>query len=165
MTTKPLPIPTGYHTVTPWIIVRGAAQLLDYLKAAFGAEEIARVYNSDGSIGHAEARVGDTVVMMFDAKEEWPPTPSFIRLYVEDGDGTYQRALAAGGTSVTEMTTLFWGDRVGRVRDPFGNIWWIQTRIEDVDPDEMAARAQEQTNVAAMQYVQESLDQELRSWK
>jgi hypothetical protein len=101
--------------------------------------------------------------MMFDANEEWPPTPSFIRLYVEDGDGTYQRALAAGGASVTEMTGLFWGDQVGRVRDPFGNIWWIQTRIEDVDPEEMAARAQEQTSVAAMQYVQESLDRELRS--
>jgi PhnB protein len=166
MTTKsnPVrPIPEGYYTVTPWIVVRGAAQLLDYMKEAFGAEEIARIYVEDGAIGHAEVRIGDSVVMMFDAKEQWPETPSFIRLYVEDGDAVYQRALAAGGTSVTEMTELFFGDRVGRVRDPFGNIWWIQTRIEDVEPGEMARRAQEQTHIAAMQYVQSSLDRELSS--
>jgi uncharacterized glyoxalase superfamily protein PhnB len=154
-------MPEGYYTITPWIIVRGAAQLLDYLKEVFGAEELARVYNEDGAIGHAEVRIGDSVVMMFDAKEAWPDTPSFIRLYVEDGDAVYQRALAAGGASVTEMTELFFGDRVGRVRDPFGNIWWIQTRLEDVDPEEMARRPQEQPYIAAMQYVQSSLDREL----
>jgi hypothetical protein len=101
--------------------------------------------------------------MMFDAKEEWPPTPSFIRLYVEDGDAVYRRALEAGGSSVTEMTELFFGDRIGRVCDPAGNIWWIQTRIEDVDPKEMARRANEQTYIDAMQYVQSSLDHELSS--
>jgi uncharacterized glyoxalase superfamily protein PhnB len=154
-------MPEGYYTITPWIIVRGAAQLLDYLKEVFGAEELARVYNEDGAIGHAEVRIGDSVVMMFDAKEAWPDTPSFIRLYVEDGDAVYQRALAAGGASVTEMTELFFGDRVGRVRDPFGNIGWIQTRLEDVDPEEMARRPQEQPYIAAMQYVQSSLDREL----
>jgi uncharacterized glyoxalase superfamily protein PhnB len=164
MATKPntvRPIPEGYYTVTPWIIVRSAAQLLDYLKEAFGAEEIARVYNEDGTIGHAEVWIGDSVVMMFDAKEAWPDTPSFLRLYVEDGDAVYQQALKAGATSVTEMTNMFWGDRVGRVRDPFGNLWWIQTRIEDVDLEEMARRAEEQTYIAAMQYVQSSLDHEL----
>jgi uncharacterized glyoxalase superfamily protein PhnB len=83
------PIPEGYSTITPWLIVRGAVQFLDYLKEVFGAEELARVYNEDGAIG-------DSVVMMFDAKEAWPDTPSFIRLYVEDGDAVYQRALAAG---------------------------------------------------------------------
>jgi uncharacterized glyoxalase superfamily protein PhnB len=164
MTTKPNPVrpmPEGYSTVTPWIIVRGAVQFLDYVKEAFGAEELARVYNEDGAIGHAEVRIGDSVVMMFDAKEQWPDTPSFFRLYVEDGDAVYQRALAAGGASVTEMTELFFGDRVGRVRDPFGNIWWIQTRLEELDPEEMARRAQEQTYMAAMQYVQSTLDREL----
>ena len=157
------PIPEGYQAVTPWIIVRGAAQLLDYVSDAFGAEEIGRVYNQDGTIGHAEVRIGDSVVMMFDANEEWPPTPAFIRLYVEDGDAVYRRALAAGGTSVTEMTELFFGDRVGRVRDPAGNIWWIQERIEDVAPAELARRAEEQTWIDAMRYLQESLDRELRS--
>ena len=157
------PIPEGYHAVTPWIIVRGAAQLLDYVKEAFGAEELGRVYNQDGTIGHAEVRIGDSVVMMFDANEDWPPTPSFIRLYVEDGDAVYRRALAAGATPVTEMTALFFGDRVGRVRDPTGNIWWIQERIEDVEPAELARRAQEQPWIDAMRYLQESLDRELKS--
>jgi PhnB protein len=82
-------IPEGYHAVTPWIISRNTASLLVYVKEAFGAQELARVYNEDGSIGHAEARIGDSVVMMFDAKEAWPPTPCFLRLYVEDGDAVY----------------------------------------------------------------------------
>jgi uncharacterized glyoxalase superfamily protein PhnB len=168
MTTKPnpiRPIPEGYHMVTAWIIVKDAAKFIDFLQEAFGAKETegSRVYNQDGTIGHAEVRMGDTVVMMFDAKEEWPPTPSFFRLYVEDGDAVYQRALEAGGTSVTEMTELFFGDRVGRVRDPWGNIWWIQERLEDVDFAEMMKRAGEQTAIEAMRYVQESLDRELRS--
>ena len=142
------PVPEGYHTVTPWIISRDTARLIDFVRAAFGAEEIARIHNEDGTIGHAEFRIGDSVVMAFDAKEEWPNTPSFIRLYVEDGDAVYRRALEAGATSVTEMTDLFFGDRVGRVRDPQGNLWWIQARLEDLD---------------AMQRVQESLDRELGS--
>ncbi|HEX9923122.1 MAG TPA: VOC family protein, partial [Anaerolineae bacterium] len=151
------PIPEGYHMVTPWVIVKDSAKLINFLKEAFGAEEIARVYNEDGTIGHAEVRIGDSVVMMFDAKENWPPTPSFFRLYVEDGDAVYQRALKAGATSVTEMTDLFFGDRVGRVRDPWGNIWWIQEHLEDVDFAEMMKRAGEQTYMEAMRYVQESL--------
>ena len=122
------PIPEGYHSVTPWIISRDSARLIEFLSAAFGAEEIARVVGEDGSIGHAEVRIGDSVVMMFDAKPHWPDTPAFLRLYVADGDAVFQQALRAGATSVTEMTHLFWGDRVGRVRDPFGNLWWIQTR-------------------------------------
>lgn len=160
------PIPAGYHTVTPWIIVKGAAQLTDFLKEAFGAEEIGgRVYNDDGTIGHAEVRIGDAVVMMFDTKETWPFTPSFLRLYVEDGDAVYQQALKAGATSVTEMTDLFFGDRVGRVRDPWGNIWWIQERLEGVEVEEMLKRASEPAALEAMQYVQESLDRELRGRK
>jgi uncharacterized glyoxalase superfamily protein PhnB len=160
---KVQPIPEGYHTVTPWIVVKEAAKFIDFMKEAFGAEEIAgsRVYNKDGTIGHMEARIGDSMVMMFDAKDTWPPTPAFFRLYVEDGDTIYQRALKAGATAVTEMTELFFGDRVGRVRDPWGNIWWIQERIEDVDFEEMMKRAGEQTYMEAMQYVQESLDREL----
>jgi hypothetical protein len=87
--------------------------------------------------------------------------PSFFRLYVEDGDAVYQQALKAGATSVTEMTELFFGDRVGRVCDPWGNIWWIQERLEEVDLEEMMKRAGEQTAIEAMQYVQASLDREL----
>ena len=158
------PVPEGYHTVTSWIVSRDTGQLLAFVKEAFGAEEIARVHNEDGTIGHSEFRVGDSIVMAFDAKEEWPDTPGFLRLYVEDGDAVYRRALEAGASSVTEMTELFFGDRVGRVRDPQGNLWWIQTRLEDVlPPEEMEKRAGEKEHVDAMQYVQESLDRELGS--
>jgi PhnB protein len=134
--------------------VKSAAQLLDFTKEAFGAEEIARVVVEDGTIGHAETRIGDSVVMMFDAKDGWPWTPSFLRIYVDNGDAVFAQALKAGATSVTEMTNMPWGDRVGRVRDPLGNLWWIMTRIEDVDEEEMGRRYGEQQYIDAMQYVQ-----------
>ena len=148
------PVPVGYHSVTPWIIPRDSARLIEFLNAAFGAEEIGRVVCEDGSIGHGEVRIGDSVVMMFDAKPHWPDTPAFLRLYVADGDAVFQQALRAGATPVTEMTHLFWGDRVGRVRDPFGNLWWIQTRVENVSLEEMERRATEKEWIDAMEYVQ-----------
>jgi PhnB protein len=157
------PIPEGYHTVTPWICSRDTAKLLDFMKQAFGAEELGRVYNEDGTIGHAEAKIGDSIVMGFDAKEEWPDTPCFLRLYVPDGDAVYQRALSAGATSVTEITSMFWGDRGSRVRDPFGNVWWITTHVENVAPQEMEKRAREKEYLDAMRYAQESFDHEMRS--
>jgi PhnB protein len=155
------PVPEGYHVVTPWIISRDTVRLLDFVKEAFDAVEIARVPNEDGTIGHAEFRIGDSIVMAFDAKEGWPDTPGFFRLYVANGDAVYRRALEAGAVSVTEMTDLFFGDRVGRVRDLQGNVWWIQTRVEEVDPEEMERRAGEKGFLDAMRYVQESLDREL----
>jgi uncharacterized glyoxalase superfamily protein PhnB len=147
------PIPEGYRTVTPWIISDDTAGVIEFVTAAFGAQELARVYGEDGRIGHAECSIGDSVVMLFDARNHWPATPSFLRLYVEDGDTVFRQALNAGATAVTEMTTLFFGDRVGRVRDPFGNIWWIQTRLEDLTMDEMQRRAVQQEYVDAMRYV------------
>jgi uncharacterized glyoxalase superfamily protein PhnB len=157
MTTQPLPgVPEGYHTVTPWIISGDTAQLIDFMTVAFGAKELGRFQMEDGAIGHAEVKIGDSVVMMFDKKEHWPDTPAFLRLYVADGDAVFQQAVQAGATPVTEMTHLYWGDRVGRVRDPLGNLWWIQTRIEDVDADEMERRAGEKKWIDAMQYVQGS---------
>ncbi|MFD3840186.1 VOC family protein [Streptomyces sp. NPDC058642] len=149
-----MPIPDGYHTVTPWIISHDTAGLIDYLKEAFDAEEIARVVGDDGRIGHAEVRIGDSIVMPFDAPPHWPPTPAFLRLYVEDADAAHRRAVAAGGTSVTEVTHLFFGDRVGRVRDPLGNLWWLQTRVEDVSTEEMERRLGDPKWTAAMAYVQ-----------
>jgi PhnB protein len=156
------PIPEGYHTVTLWIISRDTDQLIKFMTEAFGAQEIARVQDDDGVIGHAEVRVGDSVVMMFDSRAGWPETPGFMRLYVEDADAVYDRALHAGATSVTEVTRLFFGDRVGRVRDSLGNVWWIQAHVEDVSPEAMAERAQEQAEIEAMEYVQNSLDSYLR---
>jgi PhnB protein len=160
-TNKPQPIPEGYHTVTPWIVAKGAAQLLEYLKAAFDAVELARLYNEEGLVSHAEVRIGDSVVMLFDSKPDWPPTPCFLRLYVDDGDAVYQKALKAGGTPVTQMTHLSFGDSVGRVRDPFGNIWWIQARVEEVSLEDMGQRAKDQGYLDAMHYVEDSLNREM----
>ena len=151
--------PAGYAAVTPWIITDDTARLIGFLSAAFGAEEMARVPNADGSIGHAEARIGDAMVMMFDRPKGWPETPAFLRLYVENADLAYAAALKAGATAITEVTHLAFGDRVGRVCDPLGNIWWLQTHIEDVEPAEMARRWSDPEWAAAMQYVQDSLTQ------
>ena len=155
-------VPPGYGTVTPWLISADTARLIEFAEQAFGAVELARVPGPDGRIGHAEVRIGDSVVMMFDAPEGWPGTPGFARLYVGDGDGVYQRALDAGATSVTVMTDLFFGDRVGRVRDPLGNIWWIQQHVEDVDPAELARRPQDPVAAEALRYVEQSLASALR---
>jgi len=154
--TKPQPIPEGYGTVTPWIVTKDTRRLLEFVKEAFDAEELARVEVEGGAIGHAEARIGDSIVMMFDSPFA-VPTPGLLRLFVEDGDEVFRRALAAGATAVTQPTDLAWGDRVGRVRDPLGNIWWIQERIEEPTPDEMISRFQDPKFTEAMQYVQSSL--------
>lgn len=153
--------PHGYGTVTPWIIVRGAARFLDFLAAAFGARETARVQNPDSTIGHAEAAIGDSVVMMFDAADGWPDTPAFLRLYVSNADDAVARAIEAGCTSVTAVTELFWGDKVGRVRDPWGNLWWIQQHIAELSDDEVGRRSGEQRYLDGMQYMQESLSTHL----
>jgi PhnB protein len=157
-----LPIPDGYGAVTPWVISRNTAGLIDFVTQAFDAIELVRVDNEDGAIGHAEVRIGDSVVMMFDAPPEWSDTPAFLRLYVKDGDAAYQQALDAGATPITVMTELFWGDRVGRVCDPFGNLWWIQHRLTELEPDEMGRRAAQPEFIEAMRYVQSSLTSFLR---
>ena len=151
------PIPAGYHTVTPWIIGHDTAGLMDFLAAAFDAEDLGgRVVGADGYIQHAEMRIGDSVVMMFD-HPGWPRTPAFLRLYVPDVHETVKKAVAAGGTVMTEPTHLFWGDVVARLHDPYGNLYWLQTRIEDVSPEELSRRASEERFLKAMEYVQSSL--------
>ncbi|WP_049572351.1 VOC family protein [Nonomuraea sp. SBT364] len=146
--------PEGYTTVTAWIISRDTAAVIDYLKAAFDAEELGRVVDDRGVIGHAEVRIGDAIVMLFDAAPDWPPTPAFLRLYVEDARAVLARAVKAGGVPISEVTHLAFGDLVGRVRDPFGNVWWIQTHIEDVTPEELERRWSDPTFAAAMAYMQ-----------
>jgi PhnB protein len=154
--------PAGYSTVTPWVISSDTGRLIEFVQEAFGAHELARVPGPDGRVGHAEMRIGDAVVMMFDRADDWPDTPGFLRLYVEDADLVYERALAAGATPVTPVTGLFFGDRVGRVRDPLGNIWWIQAHVEDVDPAELARRPSDPGAMAALRFVETSLDVAMR---
>lgn len=148
------PIPAGYHSVTPWIISRDTAGVIDFLKRVFDAEPLGEpVYMEDGTIGHAEVRIGDSVVMLFDARENWVETPAYLRMYVEDSIETQRRAIEAGAKEVTKQTELFFGDRVGRVLDPFGNLWWIQTRVVDLEWPEMERRMNDPVFVEAMKYV------------
>jgi PhnB protein len=135
-------IPDGYHSVTPHLMVRGGAQLIDFLKEAFGARETYRVPGPEG-IMHAEMRIGDSTVMMADAMGGIEPMPMVLFLYVEDADALYKRALQAGGTSIQELKDQFWGDRAGAVKDAFGNVWWIATHVEDVPAEELQRRLQE----------------------
>jgi PhnB protein len=143
------PIPEGYRTVTPYLVVEGAANVLDFVKQAFGAEEKFRMDTPDGKIGHAEVQIGDSIVMMGDAGAEHPAMPAMIHLYLEDCDATYERALAAGATSEREPTDQFYGDRSAGVRDSTGNLWWIATHVEDVPEDEMAKRIEAATAAQA----------------
>jgi PhnB protein len=136
------PIPDGYHSVTPYLTVQGAARLLEFLTRAFDATVTEHLKQPDGTVGHAEVRIGDSVLMVADARGEWQPMPGAMYLYVPDADATYQRALQAGATSVMEPVTHFYGDRHGGVKDPSGNFWWIATHVEDVAPDELARRAE-----------------------
>lgn len=152
-------LPDGYAAVMPWIISTDTAEFLNFVEKAFGAEETVRVLNDDGSIGHAEAVINGSVILMFDAAIE---ARSFLRLTVEDATATFDRAIAAGATPITDVTYLFWGDEVGRVRDPFGNIWWLQSRVTEVEAEDLAASAADPANLAAMKYVQDSLAEALR---
>jgi PhnB protein len=133
-------IPDGYHSVTPYLVVEGAEQLIDFLKNTFDGQEAVRMPMAGGTIGHAEIRIGDSVVMLADATSEHPAGQANIMVYVSNADAAYQRALKAGAASLQEPTNQFYGDRSARVRDPLGNQWTIATHVEDVSPDEMTKR-------------------------
>ncbi len=135
------PIPDGYHTVTPYLTVAGAAKLIDYLKQGFGATETFRHNRPDGAVGHAEVKIGDSPIMLAEAGGEFKAKPANLFLYVTDVDAVYKRAIQAGGASLGEPTTQFYGDRTGGVQDPCGNTWWIGTHVEDVAPEELERRA------------------------
>src|SRR2546427_7713299 len=121
------PIPDGYHTVTPVLMVNNAAKLIDFLTQAFGARERERYADPDGKILHAEVTLGDSIVQLSDATGEWKPVQVPLLLYVTDTDATYRRALKAGATSLREPMDAFYGDRTAGVKDAFGNSWWIAT--------------------------------------
>ncbi len=144
------PIPDGYHTLTPVLSIRGAAQAIDFYKRAFGAEELFRMAAPDGRVGHAELKVGDSRVML---GEEEPQrgcvapttlkgTPVSFYLYVPDADAAFQRATQAGCKVRMPVTDMFWGDRYGEVEDPFGHRWGLATHKEDLSDDEIRKRAQ-----------------------
>jgi PhnB protein len=142
-TTKPPrdpSVPEPYSTVCPWIISRDTGKVIEFAEAAFDAKEIGRVMNDDGSIGHAEFFIGESVVLAFDARPHWPATPAFLRIYVPDADATFERAVRAGGEPVTALANMPWGDRAGRIRDPLGNLWWVMARMENVDAAELERR-------------------------
>jgi PhnB protein len=122
--------PAGYSVVSPYLVVDGAQRVIDFLKKTFDAAELRRYDTDDGSIMHAEVRVGDTVVMLGDAGGEWKAVPSNLHVYVENVDDTYRKAVAAGGTPVREPERREGDpDRRGGVKDPAGNTWWIATQV------------------------------------
>jgi PhnB protein len=134
------PKPEGYHTVTPYLIVQGAAEFIEFMKQAFAAQEKQRMGPPGGPIMHAEVRIGDSIIMLSDSSAEFEPTRSTVHLYVDDVDSMYQRALQAGGDALREPADQFYGDRSAGIKDRFGNQWWLATHIEDVTPEEMQRR-------------------------
>lgn len=134
------PIPDGYHSITPYLVVAGAARIIDFAREAFGAQEIMRMPGPDNTIAHAEIRIGDSVVMLADAGGPIPARPANLMLYVPNVDEVYRRALQAGGKSEREPADQFYGDRNAGVTDSAGNHWWIATHVEDVTPEEVQRR-------------------------
>ena len=153
--------PAGYTSVAPWIVTDDTGALLDFVAQVFDGEELARVATEDGSIGHGEIRVGDTVVLAFDRRPDWPVLPSLLRVWVPDADTTFAKALSAGASTVTELSDSAFGQRGGRIKDPFGNIWWVVSHVEDVPEDVMWQRLQEPAYADQMSVAQQTLDAEL----
>jgi PhnB protein len=144
-------IPDGYHSATPYLIVRGAADAIDYYKRAFGASELFRMADDKGTVGHAEIKIGDSVIMLAD---ETPGavchTPRSLggssvgmMIYVNDVDTVFKRAVEAGGKSLRPLTNQFYGDRSGTLEDPYGHVWTVATHVEDVPPAELKRRAEQ----------------------
>ena len=151
MPTPVKPIPQGFHSVTPYLTVNDAARALDFYKRAFGAQEVMRMDAPGGKIGHAEIKIGDSIIMLADempgAGSRSPQavggTTGGIFLYVENADTVFNQAVSAGAKVDSPLADMFWGDRYGRLKDPFGHSWSVATHKEDVAPAEMSKRMQE----------------------
>lgn len=145
------PVPDGYHSVTPYLIISGAAAALEFYKKAFGATELLRMDAPGGKIGHAEIKIGDSPIMLADehldmgyrSPQAIGGTPVNIMIYVEDVDVVFNRTIAAGAKVKQPVKDQFYGDRSGTVEDPFGHVWTIATHKEDLTPEEIGKRAQE----------------------
>lgn len=152
-------IPAGYHSVTPYLIVRNAAQAIDFYKQAFGATEVARMPMPDGTVMHAELKIGDSHVMLTDENPQWGhkgpqtlgATTVSLVLYLENVDARFKQALDAGAKELRPLQNQFWGDRMGTLTDPFGHIWSLASHVEDVTPAEMQRRGEEAMKQMAQQ--------------
>lgn len=146
---KVKPIPEGYHSVTPYLSIKGAAAAIDYYKQVFGATELFRMPGPDGKIGHAEIKIGNSPIMLADEFPEMefvsPKTlggsPVGLMIYVDDVDTMYKQAISAGAQEIKPLQNQFYGDRSGTLKDPFGHVWTVATHIEDVPPEELEQRA------------------------
>jgi PhnB protein len=156
-------VPARYARVNAWVISRDTDTEVRFLTAVFGAVETpgSRILDPDGDIGHVEVEIGDSVIMLFDAKPGWLPTPAHLRVYVSDVAATVEQAIAAGARVVTQPALLAFGERVARVRDPQGHLWWLHERVEDVAPEELMSRFADPAAQEAMAYVQRTLREEL----
>lgn len=143
------PIPEGYHSITPYIVVDDASKAIEFYKDAFGADEIMQMPGPEGKIAHAEIQIGDSRIMLSDPfpqsdvrppSERGGPTAS-IFMYVDDCDAIFQQAKTAGASVVSELEDMFWGDRFGTLTDPYGHVWSIATHKEDLSDEEMAERS------------------------
>jgi PhnB protein len=129
--------PEGYQTAIPYLIVEDVRGLLSFIQSAFSGTERSRAETPDGGILHAEAQIGDSVIMMGESNEQFRPFPGMVHLYLPDVDQTYRLALDAGAVSIQEPTDQFYGDRTAGVRDRFGNVWWLATRVRVVSEEEI----------------------------
>jgi PhnB protein len=144
MAAKVKPIPDGFHTITPYLVVDGAEKLIDFMQKAFGAKhDHEPTMRPDGTLMHATLKIGDSMLMISDASEHAQATQVMLYLYVPDVDAAYQKALKAGATSLMEPADQFYGDRSGGVKDAAGNRWFLGTHIENVAPAELKKRAAE----------------------
>jgi PhnB protein len=133
-------VPAGFHTVNAMLVVKDAEALISFCEAAFNGKCTERVNMPDGKLMHAEVQVGDSTIMLGQSTEQWPEATATLYLYLDDVDAAYQRAVAAGATSLGEPKDQFWGDRMGGFSDSNGNKWWVAKRIEEVAPEELQAR-------------------------
>ena len=145
---KAKPIPEGYHSVTPYLVMNGASDAIDFYKKAFGAVELFRMPTPNGRIGHAELKIGNSPIMLADESPEMGSrgpatlggTPVSLMIYLEDVDTVFKKAIASGGTELKPLQDQFYGDRSGTLKDPFGHVWTLATHVEDVSEEEMEKR-------------------------
>jgi PhnB protein len=158
MSKKVSPIPEGYNSITPYLIIKGAARAIEYYKSVFGATEVFRMDQPDGKVGHAELKIGDSRVMLADenlsmgaghtSATSIGQSPVSLYLYIPDVDRVVERAVAAGAKILKPVEDQFYGDRSGFIQDPFGHLWGIATHVEDVAPQELEERAKKAKQAA-----------------